>query len=122
MILSTETINSSVIRKIGFCTVSHNRETYAVSKFYSYNLLKAVRQKKHIFHDLNCKGKLLICRIKYRICHIQHTGKSETEFNIGLNNHRIRALIDKTNHKQVNTSNCLTATLIIMLDLPWFNN
>ena len=30
----------------------------------------------------------------------------------------VRTLIDKTHHKQINTSNCLIKTSINMLDLP----
>ena len=42
----------------------------------------------HIFHDLNCKSKLLIYLMECRIWCIQQIGKSETEINIRLNNHR----------------------------------
>ena len=48
----------------------------------------SVTQKAyHTFYDLNCKSKLLIYLMECRICHIQYTGKLETEFNIRLNNH-----------------------------------
>ena len=36
--------------------------------------------------NLNCKSKLLIYLMECRICRIQYIGKSETEFNIRLNN------------------------------------
>ena len=42
----------------------------------------------HIFHDLNCKSKLLIYLMECRIWRIQQIGKSETEINTRLNNHR----------------------------------
>ena len=70
-------------KKLDFpLSVSQNRETYAVSKLYTRNLLL------YIFHDLNCKSKLLKYLMECRICRIQYIGKSETEFNIRLNNHR----------------------------------
>ena len=70
-------------------SVSQNQETYFISKFYTHNLLKAVWHKKNrIFHDLSCKSKLLIYLTRCRICRIQYIGKSETEFNIRLNNLR----------------------------------
>ena len=41
-----------------------------------------------IFHNINCKSKFLISLLECNICNIQYVGKSETTFNIRLNNHR----------------------------------
>ena len=41
-----------------------------------------------IFHQLNCKSSHLIYLLQCRICQLQYVGKSETSFNIRLNNHR----------------------------------
>ena len=41
-----------------------------------------------IFHQLNCKSSYLIYLLQCRICQLQYAGKSETSFNITLNNHR----------------------------------
>ena len=41
-----------------------------------------------IFHQSNCKSSCLICLLQCRICQLQYTGKTETSFNIILNNHR----------------------------------
>ena len=41
-----------------------------------------------VFHNTNCKTEYAIYLIKCTICNLQYTGKSETPFNIGLNNHR----------------------------------
>lgn len=41
-----------------------------------------------IFHKLNCRSKYLIYLLECRQCKIQYIGKSETPFNIRLNNHR----------------------------------
>ena len=38
-----------------------------------------------IFHQLNCKSSYIIYFLK---CQLYYIGKSETEFNIRLNNHR----------------------------------
>ena len=55
---------------------------------HTQSFKSSVTQKTYIFHDLNCKSKLLIYLMECRICRIQYIGKSETEFNIRLNNHR----------------------------------
>ena len=46
------------------------------------------RTNIHIFHNLTCKSENLIYLLQCRICQIQYDGKSETTFNIRLNNHR----------------------------------
>ena len=45
-------------------------------------------KRYHIFHDLNCKNKLLIYVMECRVCLIHYIEKSEMEFNIRLNNHQ----------------------------------
>ena len=44
-----------------------------------------------IFHNTNCRSKYIIYLLQCTICHIQYVGKSETAFNIRLNNHRNNA-------------------------------
>ena len=41
-----------------------------------------------IYHRVNCKSSLVTCPLEYYICNIRYVGKSETPFNIRLNNHR----------------------------------
>ena len=41
-----------------------------------------------IYHNLNCKSKYVIYLLECTKSKIQYVGKAETEFNIGLNNHR----------------------------------
>ena len=41
-----------------------------------------------IYHNLNCKRKYVIYLLECTKCKIQFLGKTETEFNIRLNNHR----------------------------------
>ena len=45
-------------------------------------------QTFRIFHQLNCKSYGIIYLLQCQICLIQYIGKSETPFNIRLNNHR----------------------------------
>ena len=40
-----------------------------------------------IFHNINCKSTFLIYLLECNICNIEYVGKSETTFNIRLNNH-----------------------------------
>ena len=41
-----------------------------------------------IYHRVNCKSNFVIYLLECYICNIQYIGKSETPFNIRLNNHR----------------------------------
>ena len=41
-----------------------------------------------IFHTVNCQSTFVIYIIECRICRLQYIGKSETAFNLRLNNHR----------------------------------
>ena len=41
-----------------------------------------------IYHRVNCKISFVIYLLECYICNIQYVGKSETPFNISLNNHR----------------------------------
>ena len=41
-----------------------------------------------IFHQLNCKSYGIIYLLQCKICSLQYIGKSETPFNLRLNNHR----------------------------------
>ena len=40
-----------------------------------------------IFHQVSCKSDFLIYRSECQKCHIQYVGKTETDFNLRLNNH-----------------------------------
>ena len=48
-----------------------------------------------IFHNVNCKSKYVIYLLECQICKIQYVGKTETAFNVRLNNHRSNALHPK---------------------------
>ena len=51
-----------------------------------------------IFHTVDCQSTFVIYIIECRICRLQHVGKSETAFNLRLNNHR--------NHTKRGVSSC----------------
>ena len=53
-----------------------------------------------IYHWINCKSSFVIYLLEWYICSIQYAGKSETPFNIRLNNHR----------KYVKNSNAIPAS------------
>ena len=76
-------------KKNGFSTKYFSKSGNLCCKqvVHTQSFKSSVTQKTYIFHDLNCKSKLLIYLVECRICRIQYIGKSETEFNIRLNNH-----------------------------------
>ena len=41
-----------------------------------------------IFHDVNCKSKMVIYLMECTKCRLQYIGKSETQLNLRINNHR----------------------------------
>ena len=105
--------------KFGFSTKCFSKSGNLCSEqvAHTQSFKSRVTQKTYIFHDLNCKSKLLIYLMECRICRIEYIGKSETEFNIRLNNHR----------KNVNRQNAPQAdqhfklpnhNSVSMLDLP----
>ena len=54
------------------------------------NKFKSNQTKKtfKIYHGVNCKSSFVIYLLECYICNIQYDSKSETPFNIRLNNHR----------------------------------
>ena len=74
--------NHALLEEITFSTNFEQKDT-----FTSY---KIVRQ-------LNCKRSQLFYLLQCRICQLQCVNKSETYFNIRLNNHRK----DSKNKKQI---------------------
>ena len=77
-------------KKIGFFTkcFSKSRNLCCKQVLHMQSFKSSVTQETYnYFHDLNCKSKLLIYLMECKICGIQYIGKSETEFNIRLNNH-----------------------------------
>ena len=54
------------------------------SNSFTSNMTK---RTSSIFYDLDCKSKLVIYLMKCTLCHIQYISKSDTQFNLRLNNH-----------------------------------
>ena len=54
------------------------------------NIFKSYETGKthKIFYQLTCKSQAVMYLLQCRICFIQYVGKSETTFNLRLNNHR----------------------------------
>ena len=77
-------------KKIGFSTMCFSRLRNLCGKqvlHTQFSKISLTQKTYHIFQDFNCKWKLLIYLLECRICRIKYVGKSDTEFNIRLNNH-----------------------------------
>ena len=63
---------------------------FAVNILFPPQHLKVIKPNKtlKIYHRVNCKSIFIINQLQCSICNIQYFGKSETPFNIRLNNHR----------------------------------
>ena len=95
-------------KKIGFPAKCFSKAGNLCCKhvLHTQSFKSGVTQKTyHIFHDLNCKSRLLVYLMECRICGIQYIGKSETEFNIRLNNHRKD--VNRQNAPQADQNFCL---------------
>ena len=51
-------------------------------------MIKPIKRLKSTIDRVNCKSSFIIYLLECYICNIQYVGKSETPFNIRLNNHR----------------------------------
>ena len=59
-------------------------------KVQSRNTFRSTVTQKtfKIYNKLNCKSRYLIYLMEFVVCSKQYSGKSETAFNLRLNNHR----------------------------------
>ena len=66
------------------------RDNICCQQVLKTNTFKSYRTGEtfKIFHQLNCKSSHLIYLLQSQISQLQYVSKSETSFNIGLNNHR----------------------------------
>ena len=78
-------------KQSGYCSPClsrlHNlccKQVKQTKTFQSYR----TRETFQIFHNLTCKSENLIYPLHCSICQLQYVGKSETPFNIRLNNYR----------------------------------
>ena len=93
----TKTIVSNKAQKVklsnrkGYSTPCHSKTGNLCCKQVRHtNTFSSTVTKRryNIYNKLNCKSSYLIYLMKFKLCKRQYTGKSETEFNIKLNNHR----------------------------------
>ena len=79
--------HSCLTRVASVALVSLVSGTRVVNQTRSFTIYKT-GETFEIFHQLNCKSSHLIYLLECRICQLQVVGKSETSFNIRLNDHR----------------------------------
>ena len=75
----------------GKCTPSlTNKKTLCCKQVVHTTLFKSNQKNRifQIYHNLNCKSTYVIYLLECTKCKIQYVGKTETEFNIRLNNHQ----------------------------------
>ena len=77
--------------KFIYLKLQTNKKTH---HFYQRNNDRIFR----LFHCVNCQSSWVIYIIECNICNLQYIGKSETAFNLRLNNHR--------NHIKKEVSSC----------------
>ena len=94
---SNKILNNKVIRKrkqkrstFSVVHVTQDVIIFIVNKWKKQTFSKFIKQEKHtkIFHQLTCKSQAIIQLLQCRICFIQYVDKSETIFNLRLNNHQ----------------------------------
>ena len=77
--------NENLKQIIGSNTTEHNKKLIrSTTSFKSHQTNRVFK----IFHNINCKRTFLIYLLECNTCNIQYVGKSETTFNIRLNDHR----------------------------------
>ena len=74
------------------CTQVLNKKTF---------MSQQTKRMFNIFHKLTCKSQYVIYLMECILCKIQYVGKSETSFNLRLNNHKK----DVCNPKAIPVSN-----------------
>ena len=88
--------------KEGKCTPClSNKRTLCCKQVQSTSNFKSQQTKKtyNIYHHVNCNTPWVIYLMECNLCNKQYIGKSETPFNIRLNNHRK----DVKNHSKPDT-------------------
>ena len=96
MVGGTAIENNKIVRKqkpilkVGYCKPCFSRR----NKICCKQVVPATTYKSNvtlksylIFHQLNCESKYIIYLLESLKCQPQHVGKSETKFNVRLNNH-----------------------------------
>ena len=94
---SNKILNNKVIRKKKaekkhlFCSPCYTRRNnLCCQQVEKTNVFKSYKTRKtyKIFYQLICSSQIIIYLLQCRIWFVQYVDKSETTFNLGLNNHR----------------------------------
>ena len=83
-------IKTKINRHTGKCVPCNSTRCLCCQQLISTTTFKSNQTNKtfKIYHRVNCKTSFIIYLLECYICNIQYVGKSETPFNIRLNNHR----------------------------------
>ena len=83
-------IKTKINNHTGKCVPCNSICSLCCQQLISTTTLKRNQTKKtfKIYHRVDCKRSFVIYLLECNICKIQYVGKSETPFNIRLNNHR----------------------------------
>ena len=90
-IVNNKVYKSKINQDLGQCKPCNtNRPSLCCKQVVNTDTFQSVITKKvyQIYHRVDCKSKYVIYLLECTICNIQYIGKSETQFNIRLNNHR----------------------------------
>ena len=82
--------NISILKKGKYSPCSVNNRTLCCKQVISSWTFKNQQTDKTytIFHEVNCSGAYVVYLMECFLCKNQYVGKSETSFNIRLNNNR----------------------------------
>ena len=83
--------NTKQPKQSGHCSTCLSKiNNFCCKQVEQTKTVQSYRTKKtfQIFHNPTCKSENLIYLLQCRICQLQYVAKSETPFNIRLNNHR----------------------------------
>ena len=83
-------IKTKINHHTGKCVPCNSTRCLCCQQLISTTTFKSNQTNKtfKIYHRVNCKSSFVIYQLECYICNIQYVGKSETPFNIRLNNHR----------------------------------
>ena len=83
-------IKTKINHHTGKCVPCNSTRCLCCQQLISTTTFKSNQTNKTFktYHRVNCKSSFVIYLLECYICNIQYVGKSETPFNIRLNNHR----------------------------------
>ena len=133
-IIGTDTIHNSkkLIKtknkhQTGKCVPCNSTRCICCQQRISATTFKSNQTNKpfEFYHRVKCQSSFVIYLLEYYICNIQYVGKSETPFNISLNNHREDAKnpnaipVFKHFNRHDNDFNIRRKIIIIKYDINW---